>query len=121
MPQPFQTRVCSAEPTPTTTAHGVSKDPYSEDHVLRVGGGTNCKNLAKAIIGVLDNESRCPVLEYVGAAACAQAIKAVAIASDSLRKSSGRYISVIPTFCSRAMDDNPEVTAIQLRILVMLL
>ena len=120
MPKPFPPRESAVPPASTASTALRSRpvlSPYTEDHVLKVCGGTPCKKLAQAVIGVLDREKRCPVLEYIGAGAGAQAIKAVAIANSTLH-GSHRALAAVPVFCSRAFSDNPDMTAIQLRLFV---
>lgn len=118
MPKPFPPRESTPAATPSTELRSRPVlSPYSEDHVLKVCGGTPCKKLAQAVIGVLDREKRCPVLEYIGAGAGSQAVKAIAIANATLHDTK-RALAAVPIFCSRAFTDNPDMTAIQLRLIV---
>lgn len=90
----------------------------TKDHrghlVLRVKGGTDCQRLAHAIAGEVERGDEEPVLEFIGAGACNQAVKAVAIANSVLARS-GIYLSVVPVFQSRKLAGNDNVVALQLR------
>lgn len=94
-----------------------SEAPAAGEVVFRVGGGTDCKRLAAAIAGAIEKEHKQVVLEFVGAGACAQAIKAVIIANTFLSRH-GRFVTGLPTFVQREFKDNPEVTGMQIKLLV---
>lgn len=100
--------------TTPTPAQPAGKPAFSEERILKVGGGSACKSVAVAILGVINNEKRRPVLEFVGAGACNQAVKAVAIASSMLLEQDGRFLSCTPGFIRRGFKDNDDVTAMQL-------
>ena len=89
----------------------------SEERVLRVSGGTDCKKLAVCIAGVIERENKKPVLEFIGAGACQQAIKSIAIANQFLSRG-GRFVSGLPIFVHRDLADNHDTTGIQIRLLI---
>jgi stage V sporulation protein SpoVS len=88
----------------------------SDPLVLRVRGGTASKALGAKIAGEIER-GRIPRIEFIGAGACCQAIKAVAEANKILSKS-GRNISVLPLFVKRDVPDNHDISAMQLRVKV---
>lgn len=108
-----------SDPVPPAQAHPApaTTPPFSEDRVLRVGGGTACKGLGAAIAAVIEKEKRRPVLEFVGAAACAQAVKAIAIANTFLSKK-GIYLLALPVFVHREFTDNHDATGMQLKLII---
>jgi stage V sporulation protein SpoVS len=99
-----------SDPAPVSST---APAPATPDKILRVGGGTDCKKLAFAIVGVLEREHARPILEFVGAGACAQAVKAVAIANSHLARS-GKFLTALPTFVHREVKDNADLTGLQL-------
>jgi stage V sporulation protein SpoVS len=84
--------------------------------VFRVGGGTDCKRLAAAIAASIDKEKRKVVLEFIGAGACSQAVKAIAIANTFLSRR-GRYVTGLPTFVHRDLADNHDTTGMQIKLI----
>jgi stage V sporulation protein SpoVS len=100
---------------PTVPAETKAKP--SDACVLRVGGGTDVKRLAAAVVGVIEREKRQPLLEFIGAGACAQAVKSIAIANTFLARS-GQHISVIPIFVHRDLADNHDTTGMQLKVVL---
>ena len=82
--------------------------------ILRVKGGTDCQRLAHAIAGVVARGDEEPTLEYIGAGACNQAVKAVGIA-NSVLAIRGVYLSVVPVFQRRQLAGNDNTVAMQLR------
>jgi len=96
------------EPTKSPTESG-------KDEILRVGGGTDAKKLAASIVISINKGAR-PLVEYIGAGAGQQAIKAIALASTTLSRA-GQYLSVVPVFISRQLPD-AVVTGIQLRVII---
>lgn len=91
--------------------------PATGEQIFRVGGGTDCKRLAAAIAGSIEKEGRKVILEYIGAGACSQAIKAVAIANTFLSRS-GKFVTGLPTFVHRDLKDNHDTTGMQVKLLV---
>lgn len=89
-------------------------DQPPEKRILRVCGGTDCQRLAHALAGEVERGDEEPILEYIGAGAGNQAIKAVAIANSILSRS-GIYLSVVPVFQRRKMAGNDNTVAFQLR------
>ena len=91
--------------------------PATGDQIFRVGGGTDCKRLAAAIAGSIEKEGRKVILEYIGAGACSQAVKAIAIANTFLSRS-GKFVTGLPTFVHRDLKDNHDTTGLQIKLLV---
>jgi len=81
---------------------------------LRVGGGTDAHKLASAIAGSVERKHEC-LIEYIGAGAGNQAIKALIIA-NSILANQGKFVTVMPAFVKRGFADNPQATAIILRV-----
>lgn len=106
-----------SDPILTPAAPKVPVTPPSDEKILKVGGGTDCKKLAFAIVGVIEREKRKAILEYIGAGACSQAVKSVAIANAHLARA-GKYLSVIPVFVHRELKDNNDATGLQLKVIV---
>lgn len=104
-------------PDPVPPVQAPTPAPFTEEHVLRVGGGTACKGLGAAIAAVIEKEKRRPVLEFVGAAACSQAVKAVAIANTFVSKK-GIYLLALPVFVHREFSDNHDATGMQLKLII---
>jgi stage V sporulation protein SpoVS len=102
----------SDQPNP---ASDPAKKPDASERVLKVGGGTDCKKLAQAILGVINREHSRPILEFVGAGACAQAVKAIAIANGMLSRQ-GLVVDALPCFVTRQFADNHDTTAMQLKL-----
>ena len=73
------------EPVPEMPA-AMPAPPATGEQVFRVGGGTDCKRLASAIAGAIDKDGLKVTLEFIGAGACSQAVKAVAIANTFLSR-----------------------------------
>ena len=84
-----------------------------EIRILKVSGGTDCQKLASSIAGDVERGQE-PVVEYIGAGACNQAVKAIAIANSHLAKT-GVYLSFIPMFQRRKLKGNDNAVAMQLR------
>ena len=103
-------------PVPATPA-AMTAPPATGEQIFRVGGGTDCKRLAAAIAGSIEKEGREVVLEYIGAGACSQAIKAIAISNTFLSRS-GKFVTGLPTFVHRDLKDNHDTTGLQIRLLV---
>jgi stage V sporulation protein S len=97
------------QPTPAEKPN----TPPKPEH-LRVGGGTDAHKLASAIAGAVERKHEC-LIEYIGAGAGNQAIKAIIIA-NSILASQARFITVLPSFVKRGFADNPQATAIILRV-----
>lgn len=91
--------------------------PATGEQVFRVGGGTDCKRLAAAIAGSIEKEGRQVILEYIGAGACSQAVKAISIANTFLSRS-GKFVTGLPTFVHRDLADNHDTTGMQIKLLV---
>lgn len=89
----------------------------TSEHILQVSGGTNVHRLASAIVGVIENDKKNPVVEYIGAGAGQQAVKACIIA-NSILSSKGLTLAIVPQFQKRDMPGNPEMVSIQLRVKV---
>ncbi len=101
---------------PTDTPSPAPQKPpeAAKPEHLRVGGGTDAHKLASAIAGAVERKHEC-LIEYIGAGAGNQAIKAVIIA-NSILASQARYITVLPSFVKRGFADNPQATAVILRV-----
>ncbi len=72
---------------------------------LRVSGGTQPMNLAKSIIGYMEEGKR-PALSCIGFPALAVAIKSVAIANGELAPQ-GKLLCVFPSFDKKELDGAP--------------
>lgn len=116
-PAPNATPPPVAVETQAAVAAAASPPPATGDQIFRVGGGTDCKRLAAAIAGSIEKEGRKVVLEYIGAGACSQAVKAVAIANTFLSRS-GKFVTGLPTFVHRDLKDNHDTTGMQIKLLV---
>lgn len=110
--EPKDTQARAPEPSAVPPA-----PPATGEQIFRVGGGTDCKRLAAAIAGSIEKEGRKVVLEYIGAGACSQAVKAVAIANTFLSRS-GKFVTGLPTFVHRDLKDNHDTTGMQIKLLV---
>ena len=106
-----------AKEAPAQAAAITTPIPKEGDQVFRVSGGTDCKRLAGAIAGSIQNEHKNPVLEFIGAGACIQAVKAVAI-SNSILSRTGQYVTMLPKFVRRSLEDNHDTTGMQLQLIV---
>ena len=105
------------KPSLTAASAVTAAPPVAGEQVFRVGGGTDCKRLAAAIAGSIEKEGRKVVLEYIGAGACSQAVKAVAIANTFLSRA-GKFVTGLPTFVHRDLKDNHDTTGMQIKLLV---
>ena len=95
----------------------MSTEPRQTDpKVLRVAAGSDCHRCAASIAGVVERGS-VPAIEFIGAGAGNQAIKAISIANSLLSKQ-GLFISVIPIFTKRTMPGNDKTVAMQLKVKV---
>jgi stage V sporulation protein SpoVS len=94
-----------------------SAPPATGEQIFRVGGGTDCKRLAAAIAGSIEKEGRQVILEYIGAGACSQAVKAISIANTFLSRT-GKFVTGLPTFVHRDLADNHDTTGMQIKLLV---
>jgi stage V sporulation protein SpoVS len=107
---------------PATTPQPAPQAPPAvpkekEECLFKVSGGTDCKRLAAAIAGAIEREGKRVVLEYIGAGACSQAIKAICIANTFLSRR-GQYITGLPTFVSRSFADNNDAVGMQVKLMV---
>jgi stage V sporulation protein SpoVS len=92
--------------------------PANETKILRVRGGTDCNRLATAIAGYVERaEHEHVAIEYVGAGAGNQAIKACIIANTLLARR-GKVLTFLPVFQKGEFKDNPNAVAVQLRVRV---
>lgn len=89
--------------------------PDQDLRPLRVGAGTDCQKLSLAIAGSVERKRPC-VVEFIGAGAGNQAIKAVILANGLLGKR-GLYLSIVPQFVKRTIKED-EVSAIQYQVIV---
>lgn len=116
-PAPVAVEPKDTPPILTAQSAVIAAPPATGEQIFRVGGGTDCKRLAAAIAGSIEKEGRKVVLEYIGAGACSQAVKAVAIANTFLSRS-GKFVTGLPTFVHRDLKDNHDTTGMQIKLLV---
>lgn len=116
-PAPVAVEPKDATPILTVPSAAVTAPPATGLQIFRVGGGTDCKRLAAAIAGSIEKEGRQVTLEYIGAGACSQAVKAIAIANTFLSRS-GKFVTGLPTFVHRDLKDNHDTTGLQIKLLV---
>lgn len=99
--------------TPAVTA----APPAAGESVFKVGGGTDCKRLAAAIANEVDKAGSLVTLEFIGAGACAQAVKAIAIANTFLSRR-GKFVTGLPTFVHRDLKDQHDTTGMQIKLTI---
>lgn len=88
----------------------------TQEEVLRVGASTSPQELAAAVAHAC-YAGKPPVLRAIGAGAVNQAIKACAIASQFVA-SQALVLSIRPGFTTVKMQDDEDVSAIVLKVLI---